>query len=58
MDLPLIDWNLSMLFVIPVIIGTKLGVYINLVTSSAILKLIGASVLVLLGIYSAYKSTE
>jgi len=57
-DRPLIDWNLSLLFIIPVIIGTKLGVFINMVIPSSTLQLIGATALVGLGINTWHKSTE
>jgi len=52
---PLIDWNLSILFVIPVVIGTSFGVYLSMLVSTNTLLFIGGVFMFILGVDAARK---
>jgi len=52
---PLIDWNLSILFIIPVVFGTTLGVYVSMLVSTNTMMAVGSVFMFILGVDAARK---
>jgi len=57
-DKPLIDFNLAIIFLVPVIFGTGVGVWINSITPNIYLYIFTAVLLFVLGIDSYNKAGE
>jgi len=57
-DKPLIDWNLSILFIIPILFGTTLGVYLSGVCNPNLMLAAAGFLLFILGIDAARKCKE